>query len=298
MATTMALVKVFTSNDSMQAHFVCSLLEQEGIAATVLGDKLALALGGVPMTSGTLPGVWVAEEAHDRAVEVVQRVRKGGVREQLANVASWTCPKCGEVIEPQFTECWSCGTSQPAATDQPEPVPEPPISSNIELNVPCLRCTYNLRGLPPSGRCPECGLAVARSLLTFVRGASAADFRDLNRFIGGIITEAAERTGCPPSIVLPLLDAWFSVMAMIPPALGVPPEEDAAALCASVARILCDGFDTSEAAAKALGEWKLITCRDLGRTLFAFIDQGLLEPRNRVTLNSFPQAPIQVRLGR
>jgi hypothetical protein len=28
---------------------------------------------------------------------------------------------------------------------------------------PCLRCGYELRGLPSDGRCPECGLSVARS---------------------------------------------------------------------------------------------------------------------------------------
>ena len=27
----------------------------------------------------------------------------------------WTCPKCGEAIEPQFTECWNCGASKPEA---------------------------------------------------------------------------------------------------------------------------------------------------------------------------------------
>ena len=26
----------------------------------------------------------------------------------------WTCPDCGERIEPQFTECWNCGASKPA----------------------------------------------------------------------------------------------------------------------------------------------------------------------------------------
>ena len=37
----------------------------------------------------------------------------------------WTCPKCSEQVEDQFTECWSCGTgnaenptsSRPAAPD-------------------------------------------------------------------------------------------------------------------------------------------------------------------------------------
>jgi hypothetical protein len=32
--------------------------------------------------------------------------------------------------------------------------------------TPCLRCGYNLRGLRDDGRCPECGLAVARSAVS------------------------------------------------------------------------------------------------------------------------------------
>jgi hypothetical protein len=33
----------------------------------------------------------------------------------------------------------------------------------IENDLPCVRCRYNLRGLPPDGRCPECAVAVAAS---------------------------------------------------------------------------------------------------------------------------------------
>lgn len=33
-------------------------------------------------------------------------------------------------------------------------------SGNLSADLPCRRCAYNLRGLRPAGRCPECGLAV------------------------------------------------------------------------------------------------------------------------------------------
>jgi hypothetical protein len=35
---------------------------------------------------------------------------------------------------------------------------------SIAANIPCLRCGYNLRGLDPQGRCPECGDAVGPSV--------------------------------------------------------------------------------------------------------------------------------------
>lgn len=35
---------------------------------------------------------------------------------------------------------------------------------HLDQNVPCVRCSYNLRGLRPENTCPECGTAVGRSL--------------------------------------------------------------------------------------------------------------------------------------
>ena len=34
----------------------------------------------------------------------------------------------------------------------------------IGVDVPCVACQYNLRGLTPEGTCPECGQAIAESL--------------------------------------------------------------------------------------------------------------------------------------
>ena len=104
----MALVKVYTARDAVEAHFVRGLLEREGLAAEVLGDKLAIAIGELPpLSAGTLPAVWVAEESTEPAKKIVAK-------------APWTCPSCGETIEPQFTDCWNCGAARPAGTD---PVP-------------------------------------------------------------------------------------------------------------------------------------------------------------------------------
>src|SRR5688500_20183649 len=40
------------------------------------------------------------------------------------------------------------------------PAPEGPIGNDL----PCRKCGYNLRGLTPAMRCPECGTAVGYSL--------------------------------------------------------------------------------------------------------------------------------------
>jgi hypothetical protein len=52
------------------------------------------------------------------------------------------------------------------------PIARPPLSATVRLDergcldedVPCRKCGYNLRGLSPDGRCPECGVAIGRSL--------------------------------------------------------------------------------------------------------------------------------------
>jgi hypothetical protein len=46
----------------------------------------------------------------------------------------------------------------------PEPDPPNPPLAPIDIDTPCIRCNYNLRGLSPAAICPECGTAVATSL--------------------------------------------------------------------------------------------------------------------------------------
>lgn len=47
-----------------------------------------------------------------------------------------------------------------------EPLPDTPRPppQSVDRSRPCLSCGYNIRGLPVSGNCPECGVPVARSL--------------------------------------------------------------------------------------------------------------------------------------
>lgn len=42
-----------------------------------------------------------------------------------------------------------------------------PITSIRATEVHCIACDYNLRGLDPAGRCPECGHSVADSVVQF-----------------------------------------------------------------------------------------------------------------------------------
>src|SRR3954452_13588827 len=44
----------------------------------------------------------------------------------------------------------------------PSPAVDP--AGNVISDVPCRRCSYNLRGLNYAGRCPECGTPVGQSV--------------------------------------------------------------------------------------------------------------------------------------
>jgi hypothetical protein len=52
-----------------------------------------------------------------------------------------------------------------AIADAAHPAPPPPVP--LEEDVPCAGCGYNLRGLRPTGRCPECGRLVQVSILRY-----------------------------------------------------------------------------------------------------------------------------------
>jgi hypothetical protein len=93
--------RVFSSHDLIAAHHAKNLLVSAGIRAEVRNERLASAMGELPPAECQAE-VWVAEDAD---VALAERLLREGVR-----VAGepWTCARCGELLEPQFTQCWRC----------------------------------------------------------------------------------------------------------------------------------------------------------------------------------------------
>ncbi len=110
------MIKVFTAQNHAEAHLVKGLLEAEGIQAEVRGDALSTLEGGLAVESFR-PSIWVPKDHHlGNATELVERFS----RRQPSTLhpgSPWHCPQCEERHEPQFTECWHCGTSRPEATE-------------------------------------------------------------------------------------------------------------------------------------------------------------------------------------
>jgi len=93
--------QVYMAQDSVEAHIIKGLLEAQGITAMVLG----------PFEDASV-SVWIAAGApFQLAREVVLTFSRG---QELGEPQSepWCCPGCREQIEPQFNECWKCGTNR------------------------------------------------------------------------------------------------------------------------------------------------------------------------------------------
>ena len=83
---------------------VRGMLMEEGIACEVTNDT-------VPLPGAEFyPKLWVSEDADfSRAAVVLENFRKLPDRKVTC---AWTCPRCGEQLEEQFTSCWNCGTAK------------------------------------------------------------------------------------------------------------------------------------------------------------------------------------------
>ena len=105
------LIKLWVAANAVDAHMLRQLLEQEGIRAVVRGDDMVPLQGGNLFRMETRPSVWVlADERLTRARELAAELATGGARD--GDPRTWAC-RCGESVEEQFSECWSCGRSKP-----------------------------------------------------------------------------------------------------------------------------------------------------------------------------------------
>lgn len=95
---------VFRAASLIQVAHARNLLLAAGIQSELRNQYLAGAMGDLPMLE-TWPQLYVedADEALAlRALAAAAEAKAG---------PAWTCPGCGEVLEPQFTHCWRCGAS-------------------------------------------------------------------------------------------------------------------------------------------------------------------------------------------
>ncbi len=83
-------------------------LEDAGIECVVRNELTASLAPEVPLSEST-PELWIVK---DDLLSEAQRILADLDFAVTAGGRPWTCPKCGEVLEPQFASCWKCGTAR------------------------------------------------------------------------------------------------------------------------------------------------------------------------------------------
>jgi rubrerythrin len=104
--------KVYTAQGQVDAELVKSILGEAGIPARVMGQFLDSIRGEVGFAPDTAIAVWIEDDYDlERAMDLLARYSQAE-EAILNNTKNWMCPKCGEILEGAFTECWQCGTSR------------------------------------------------------------------------------------------------------------------------------------------------------------------------------------------
>ena len=103
--------QLHAARHTVEAHLVRGFLVSQGIAAEVRGEFLTSGWGELPVD---VCSVWIVDEAQfEHANELLVAFLKGSFARMYSG-EGWSCPGCGEQLEGQFTECWSCGARRPA----------------------------------------------------------------------------------------------------------------------------------------------------------------------------------------
>jgi len=99
--------RVFQSSDYYSAQLLKAYLLDNGIEATVTGEMLIGAIGEIPANS--YPSLWVVDDDdYDKAKALIDSYESDLSTAENEHT-HWTCPQCSELIETQFSQCWSCG---------------------------------------------------------------------------------------------------------------------------------------------------------------------------------------------
>lgn len=99
--------RVYSAEHGLMTEHIKDVLQEEGIDCMIKNLNLAGGLGEIPPIE-CWPEVWILEdEDYVRANSIVEDLLK----EPGEYRTSWLC-QCGEKIEGQFTDCWSCGAAR------------------------------------------------------------------------------------------------------------------------------------------------------------------------------------------
>ena len=157
--------------------------------------------------------------------------------------------------------------------------PETPIDEDIA----CQKCRYNLRTLAVTGRCPECGFPILRSLIAFqaaahVTPAGLPDTRRATQAVLVILSRLLNRNVDAIQFVVRAHRYAQERLAPRTPLFGRPGDVSAADLCRAVAEYGLEHYGSRDQALSTFRFWRLECSEDVGSIVSALVEAGLLTP--------------------
>ncbi len=100
--------KIYTSPERLIIFHFKNVLESYHIDCVVKNEYLAGAAGEIPPNE-CWPELWVKnDDKYDKALKILDKNRFS----TPSTAPDWTCTRCGEKLEGQFTACWQCGETR------------------------------------------------------------------------------------------------------------------------------------------------------------------------------------------
>lgn len=107
--------QLHAARHAVEAHLIRGFLLSHGITAEVRGEFLTSGWGELPVD---VCSVWVTDDVQFEAANDLLVAFLRGSYARMYSGESWTCPACGEPLEGQFTQCWSCGGAKPSSAER------------------------------------------------------------------------------------------------------------------------------------------------------------------------------------
>jgi len=164
-------------------------------------------------------------------------------------------------------------------------------SLTLTRDLPCICCTYNLRGLAMDAHCPECGHSVIETWEA-ARAFTHVQYEDVPGQISlDWITAAADAAGIPVDGLRFVLDA----VAFFPTSRRTGPVSEDKRIRHSTASDVCTAvreyariyFNDSLEASECLKAWRVRSSEDVGVIAFAMVEAGLLQMSSADSPQSF-----------
>jgi hypothetical protein len=99
---------IFSSPNLVEVSELKDMLTAAGIACYITNEPSSKLAGGIPMNE-TIPELWIED---DSRLAEAEEIKRDWQSPPPPAGPAWTCPKCGEKLEAQFTSCWKCGTKR------------------------------------------------------------------------------------------------------------------------------------------------------------------------------------------